>query len=86
MVCLEHAGKRVFLPARPLGLMLASLPQKGPAVRHGVERLTQEGWEAFALDKTPQPGDRLRIAAPPAKDMPYLRRLISKVIERVTQG
>jgi hypothetical protein len=66
--------------------MLASLPQKEQAVRHGVERRTQEGWEPFSLDKTPRPGDRLRIAAPPAKPMPHLRSLLGKLIERVTQG
>ena len=86
LVRLEYAGKQTFLPARPLGLMLGSLPQKALAVKHGVERRTQEGWEPFPLDKTPRPGDHLRIAAPPAKDMPHLRSLIGRLIERVTRG
>ena len=86
LVCLEHGGKQLFLPVRPLALVLGALPQKEQAVRHGVERLTDEGWEPFPLDKTPRPGDRLRIAAPPAKDMPHLRSLIGKMLKRVVQG
>lgn len=86
LVCLEHAGRQTFLPARPLGLLLGSLPQKALAVKHGVERRTEEGWEPFPLDKTPQPGDRLRIAAPPAKDMPHLRHLLGRLVARVTRG
>ena len=86
LVRLEHGGRSTFLPASPLSLMLGALPQKALAVRHGVERRTQEGWEPFPLDKTPRPGDHLRIAAPPAKDMPYLRSLVGKLVKRVVQG